>query len=230
MVKIVAALPLITLAGFIVGCGAHDDGKTAPPTSAGSATSAAAAPAKNVDIARIGTVQSSLPAGYDAIPLPPKTITQEQLDAPGIAALSADPPAVVDPAACAIALKPLGAVGVGGTAEGFVGSKDASTIVVMAATAKDKAGKISQAGCDHFTVTSPHGPNGTIDRIPGPDIAGVETVGAKAHVDAQGLPVPTEEYTFTAAVGDRTILVVQGDSDPDGLKKILEKAVAAVQG
>lgn len=231
---VTAGLVLVAAVGSAVGCSSRDNGSTtaSPPMSVSATTRAAAAePPEGYDISRIGAVQDSLPAGYDAIAIPAVTLSQEQLDAPGIGGLSSAPPATVDPPACAATLKPLGAVGVGGQSQGFFATKGPGTVVVMAARAQHPfATQIDQPGCDHVTVDSPDGTNGTVDRIPAPDIPGVQTVGAQAHITLSGAGSTTDEYTFTAALGDHTLAVVQGDTDPGLLRDILTKAVAALQG
>jgi hypothetical protein len=230
-----AGLVLLAAVGSAVGCSSRENGSStaSSPVSSSATTRATTAtePPNGYDISRIGAVLANLPPGYDAIAIPPATLSQEQIDAPGIGGLSSAPPATVDPTACAATLKPLGAVGVGAQSEGFVATKGPETIVVIAARAHHPlTTQINQPGCDSVSVNSPDGTNGTVDRIPGPGIPGVQTVGVKAHITLSGAGSTSDEYTFTAALGDQTVAVVQGDTDPGLLRGILIKAVAALQG
>ena len=101
-------------------------------------------------------------------------------------------------------------------------------LVVMAAQSDHPAAEITRAGCEHITVTSPDGVSATVEQVPGPDIAGVKTAGLQAHVSTGGRT--TDEVTYTAALGDRTIVVVQGDVDPPVAADVLGKAVTALRG
>ncbi|WP_071287019.1 DUF5642 family protein [Mycolicibacterium llatzerense] len=210
--------PVVVLSGvaLIAGCGGSD-GK--------SGTSQAAA---KYDISKVGGVKSSLPAGYDPMDLEQDTVTQEKLDAPGVGALTTTPPSVVTPAECASLLKPLAPAGVGAKAEGFVGSnQEGHTIIVVAAEAAKNAGELGHAGCDHITVDTTDGVTATVDRVPGPDIAGAKTMGVQAHISANGKSI--EEATYTAVMGDKTVAVVQADIDPQVAKDLLVKVVAALK-
>lgn len=231
---VTAGLVLTAVVVSAAGCSSGGDrGSTTPPAASSTTThtTTATAPPNEYDISRIGAMQASLPAGFDATSIPRATLSQEQIDAPGVGGLSSAPPATVDPPACAATLKPLGAVGVGGDSEGFIATTGPHIIVVMAARAPHPfTTPIDQIGCEHVSVTSPDGISGTVDRIPGPDIPGAKTVGAQAHLTMPGADSITDEYTFTATLGDRTVAVVQGDTDPALLRDILTKAVATLQG
>ena len=71
-----------------------------------------------------------------------------------------------------------------------------------------------------------------MERIPAPDIAGATTTGARLTVaDPQEDP----DYLYTAALDDRTSIVVMGSADtaldPQRLMAdLLVKAVSAVRG
>ncbi|MDR3664304.1 MAG: DUF5642 family protein [Mycobacterium sp.] len=184
--------------------------------------------AAKYDITRVGAVKSSLPAGFDQFDIPKGTVTQDKLDAPGVGGLTTTPPAAVNPPECASMIKPLAPAGVGAETEGFVGSQDAHTIVVMAAKAAKTVGELGHSGCDHITVDSPDGISATVDRIPGPDIPGAQTMGVQAHITANAKN--TQETTYTAVMGDRTVAVVQADIDPQVAKDLLGKVVAALKG
>ncbi|MUL45473.1 hypothetical protein FZI85_24010 [Mycobacterium sp. CBMA293] len=210
---LVGPVVLLSGASLIAGCG-------------GSGGSAGQASAK-YDISKVSAVKGSLPAGYDPMDLERSTVTQEKLDAPGVGALTATPPSVVTPAECASMIKPLAPAGIGAQTMGFIGSnQEGHTIIVMAAEAKT-IGELGHAGCDHFTVDSPDDINATVDRIPGPDVPGAKTMGVQAHITANGKT--TEETTFTAIAGDKTVVVVQSDLDPQVAKDLLGKTVSALK-
>lgn len=211
-------LATVVLAGaaLIAGCGGSD-GKS------GNGQAAA-----KYDIAKVGSAKSSLPPGYDPMDLEADTVTQEKLDAPGVGALTTTPPSVVTPAECASLLKPLAPAGVGAKTAGFIGSnQDGNTVIVMAAEAAGTVGELGHAGCDHITVDSTDGVTATVERVPGPDIAGAKTMGVQAHITANGKAI--EETTYTAVLGDKTVAVVQADVDPQVAKDLLVKAVAAIK-
>ncbi len=214
---LVGPVVVLSAASLIAGCGGSD-GKS------GSGGQAAA----KYDISKVGGAKSSLPAGFDPLDLEPDTVTQEKLDAPGVGALTTTPPSVVTPAECASLLKPLAPAGVGAKTVGFIGSnQEGRTVIVMAAEAAKNAGELGRPGCDHITVDTTDGVTATVDRVPGPDIAGAKTLGVQAHITANGKAI--EESTYTAVLGDKTVAVVQADVDPQVAKDLLVKAVAAMK-
>lgn len=211
--------PLVVLAGaaLVAGCGGSDS------TSGGGSQAAA-----KYDISKVGGAKSSLPPGFDPMDLERDTVTQEKLDAPGVGALSTTPPSVVIPAECASLLKPLAPAGVGAKTAGFIGSdQEAHTIIVMAAEADKTVGELGHSGCDHITVDTTDGVTATVERVPGPDIAGAKTMGVQAHITTGGKAI--EETTYTAVMGDKTVAVVQADIDPQVAKDVLVKTVAALR-
>lgn len=228
--SVIGSLSVLVGAGLVAGCGAaHDPASTPSPlnSATSSGVPAPAAPA-TYDIGRIGAAKGAVPAGFDPTDIPADAVSQQNMDAPWVGGLSGAAPAVVAPAQCAALLRPLGPVGVGARAQGFVGGQDGHMIVVMAAQSDKPAGAITAAGCDHITVTSPGSGSISVDRLAGPDIPGVPTVGLRAQGSTAGKTM--DESTYTAALGDRTIVVVQGDVDPAVAADVLAKAVAAVRG
>ncbi len=210
--------PVVMVAGvaLLAGCGGSD-------SKSGSSQAAA-----KYDISKVGGAKSSLPPGFDPMDLERGTVTQEKLDAPGVGALTTTPPSVVTPAECASLLKPLAPAGLGAKTAGFIGSdQEAHTIIVMAAEADKTVGELGHSGCDHLTVDTTDGVTATVERVPGPDIAGAKTMGVQAHITANGKAI--EETTYTAVMGDKTVAVVQADIDPQVAKDVLVKAVAAMK-
>lgn len=210
--------PVVMVAGaaLLAGCGGSD-------SKSGSSQAAA-----KYDISKVGGAKSSLPPGFDPMDLERDTVTQEKLDAPGVGALTTTPPSVVTPAECASLLKPLAPAGLGAKTAGFIGSdQEAHTIIVMAAEADKTVGELGHSGCDHLTVDTTDGVTATVERVPGPDIAGAKTMGVQAHITADGKAI--EETTYTAVMGDKTVVVVQADIDPQVAKDVLVKTVAAMK-
>jgi hypothetical protein len=230
---LVGPVVLVFSTALVAGCGgggtkaAPSSGTSAVATSASAVAGAAEATTARYDISRVGSAKSSLPPGFDPMDLPPTTVTQDKLDAIGVGGLSVVPPATVTPPECASMLKPLAPAGVGAQAQGFVGSQGTQTIVVMAAQAATHVGELGHPGCDHIVVSAPAGASGTADRIPAPDIPGATTMGVQAHITAGGNT--TEETTFTAVLGDHTVVVVQADLDPKVAGDLLSKVVAALK-
>jgi len=214
------------------GCAEHKDSQQATASSSSSTaagTPTAAAPA-TYDIAKVGGAKGNLPPGFEADDIPADTVSQDQMDAAGIGGLSTAQTTVVTPPECAAVLKPFAPVGIGARAHGFMATQGQGQhiVVVMAAQSDKPAAPISHSGCDHFTAQSASGVNATVEQVPGPSIPGVPTVGHQAHVTADGKTI--EETTFTAALGDKTIVVVQGDMPAETMSDLLRKAVTALQG
>ena len=150
------------------------------------------------------------------------------MDAAGIGGLGTGATTTVTPAECAVVLKPFAPVGVGAKAHGFMATSGPNMIIVMAAQSDKPIGAITQSGCDHFSAKSASGMTASVDSVPGPEISGVKTAGHTAHVTSEGKTI--DETTFTAALDDKTIVVVQGDSPAATMSDVLAKAVAAVKG
>ncbi len=213
---LVGPVVVVVGAALLAGCGGSDS------KSGGSEAAA------KYDISKVGGAKSSLPPGFDPMDLERDTVTQEKLDAPGVGALTTTPPSVVTPAECASLLKPLAPAGVGAKTAGFIGSdQEAHTIIVMAAEADKTVGELGHSGCDHLTVDTTDGVTATVERVPGPEIAGAKTMGVQAHITANGKAI--EETTYTAVLGDKTVAVVQADIDPQVAKDVLVKTVAAMK-
>ena len=223
----------MVLGAATAGCSEHKDGQQAAPASSSSSTAAgsstAAVPA-TYDITKISGAKGNLPPGFEADDIPADTVSQEQMDAAGIGGLGTAPTTVVTPPECAAVLKPFAPVGIGARAHGFMATQGQGQhiIVVMAAQSDKPAAPISHAGCDHFTAQSASGVSATVEQVPGPSIPGVPTAGHLAHVTADGKTI--DEMTFTAALGDKTIEVVQGDLPAATMSDVLGKAVAALRG
>ena len=180
-----------------------------------------------IDITRIHQVQNEFPPGYTVKPLPPLTLTQQQVDQLG--GLSGTMPFTFDPPQCSAMLKPVAAMP-GARSEGL-DAQGAEPITVLAVQSPVPGPAQPDTGCDHVSVKSPGIAEGTVDRISGPAIDGVDTTGIKIHltVTRGKLAQSLDRYTFVATLSPTTAVVVQGDAGPDTLQDILTKSVAALQ-
>lgn len=195
-----------------------------------SATSAAAAAHTAYDISRVDNVKDDFPPGFPAQPQPSKTLSQQDIDSSGITAFTG---AQVDPPQCrSVLIPPNAEPAVGAQAAGIRGEGDQGSIYVVALRLPRSA-PASQppAGCDRVTVSGSAQASGTAERIPAPSIAGATTTGAKLSVNAAEDP----DYVFTAALDDRTSVIVMGSTDAQLnpqqlLSDLLVKAASAVRG
>lgn len=206
-------------------------GDTAEPASdaASSAESSPAAAPTGYDISRIDAVQDDFPPGFTAEAHPAKTLAQADIDGSGINAFTK---AVVDPPQCrSLIIPPYTEPSVGSQAAGVLASGDQGNMYVIALrSAQPVAVSQPPAGCDRVSLSGSPEASGTAERIPGPSIDGVATTGVKLTGNS-GDP----DYLFTAALDDRTSVVVMGSADaqldPQQLmSNLLVKATSAVRG
>lgn len=182
------------------------------------------------DITRIGTVADAFPPGFTVTEIPLTTLTEEQ--AAGLGGISDTLSSLTfDPPECNGMLKSPHVVA-GGRTQGVL-AEGPQEITVMAAESADAGADAAlRTGCDHVTIRSPGLAEGTIDRIPSPDIDGVTTAGLRSHLD-----VTLGEHTqtlgriaFLAPLDERTAVMVLGAADPALLSDLLVQGVAAVRG
>lgn len=224
-VELLAALGAgVTLAGC---------GQSAEVPSAGSAATPqpAASAAPQYDISRVDAVKDDFPAGFTAQAHPAKTLGEQDIAGSGVAAFT---DAQVDPPQCrSVVIPPYVDPKLGTDAAGVIAQGDQGNMYVVAlkAPAPVAAGE-NPAGCDRVALSGSPQATGTVERIPAPDIAGATTTGARLTVaDPQEDP----DYLYTAALDDRTSIVVMGSADtaldPQRLMAdLLVKAVSAVRG
>jgi Domain of unknown function (DUF5642) len=190
-------------------------------------------PPGGYDISRIDQLANQFPPGYSVTPIPPTTLTQEQADEFGDMIKKFG--FTVDPPQCSAALKSLQLVG--GTKLQGLSAKGPQDIAVVAAQAPQPIPSPPTGdSCSHIAFTSNVG-HGTADRVPGPAISGVTTVGVKMHIDitVSGSSTTMDQQMYIAALGDRTAVTVTGQSvtgqsDAQPLEALLVKAVTAVRG
>lgn len=178
------------------------------------------------DITRIHQVQNDFPPGYTVKPLPPLTLTQQEVDQLG--GLSGSVLFTFEPSQCSTMLRPVAAMS-GARSEGL-DAQGPEPITVLAVQSPVPGPAQPNADCEHVTVSSPGVAEGTVDRIPGPTIDGVDTSGIKIHltVTSGKASQSMDRYTFVATLSPTTAVVVQGDAGPDVLKDILTKSVAVL--
>ena len=169
-------------------------------------------------------------AGSAATPQPAASAAP-QYDISRVAAFT---DAQVDPPQCrSVVIPPYVDPKLGTDAAGVIAQGDQGNMYVVAlkAPAPVAAGE-NPAGCDRVALSGSPQATGTVERIPAPDIAGATTTGARLTVaDPQEDP----DYLYTAALDDRTSIVVMGSADtaldPQRLMgDLLVKAVSAVRG
>ncbi len=68
------------------------------------------------------------------------------------------------------------------------------------------------------------------ERIPGPVIDGVTTLGTRGKLQSGGSAETRTMYTFVAVLSPRTSVMIQGPDNPDQLKAMLVTSVAAIRG
>lgn len=247
MVVVVTAMPHSTtaeragrgLAGrmvarmiVVLGAGAALAGCDDSAAGSGVPQSAAAAPtATPYDISKIEAVKDDFPAGFTAEAHPVKTLEQGDIAGSGAAAFI---DAGVDPPQCrSVVIPTYTDPKAGAQAAGVIGQGDQGNMYVIALRSPDPvAAEDVPAGCDRVTLSGSPEATGSVERIPAPDIAGVTTTGVKLIAEGSD---DEPDYLYTAALDDRTSIVVMGSADqqlaPQQLMSdLLVNAVAAVRG
>lgn len=217
--------------GFtIAGCGHSTNlapvDSVVPPSPA--AQTSEAAP---YDISRVDAVKDDFPAGFTAQANPAKTLEQPDIDGSGIVAFT---DARVDPPQCrSVVIPPYVDPTVGTRAAGVIAQGDQGNMYVVALQSPNPVAVADDpAGCGRISLSGSAQATGNVERIPAPGIAGVTTTGVKLTVDE---PEADPDYLYTAALDDRTSVVVMGSADatldPQRLMSdLLVKAVSAVRG
>lgn len=212
----------------VAGCG-HSAGGAAPGAAA--PQPAAAESAHAYDISRVGDVKDDFPEGFTAEAHPAKTLEQQDIAGSGVLAFT---DARVDPPQCrSVVIPPYVDPTVGTEAAGVIAQGDRGNMYVVALRSPNPiAAQQEPAGCDHISLSGASQATGTVERIAAPAIAGATTTGVKLTVAD---PEDDPDYLYTAALDDRTSIVVMGSADeqldPQRLMSdLLVKAAAAVRG
>ncbi|MGB3476065.1 MAG: DUF5642 family protein [Mycobacterium sp.] len=222
-------LAALGVGATLAGCGASTEVAPAGPV-ASQPPAAEPSPAP-YDISRVGAVADDFPQGFTAQAHPAKTLGQSDIDGSAVAAFT---DAQVDPPQCrSVVIPPYVDPTVGTEAAGVIGQGDQGNMYVVALRSPNPVAAESEpAGCDRISLAGSPEATGTVERIPAPAIAGATTTGVKLSV---ANPEEDPDYLYTAALDERTSVVVMGSADeqldPQRLMSdLLVKAVAAVRG
>lgn len=228
-----ALLAALGVGATLAGCGSSAEvtpaGSAAPSSPAAEQAQPVAQP--SYDIARVGAVVDDFPADFTAQAHPAKTLGQSDIDGSAVAAFTN---AVVDPPQCrSVVIPPYVDPKVGTEAAGVIGQGDQGNMYVVALRSPEPiAPAPDPAGCDRVSLSGSPEASGSVERVAAPAIAGVTTTGVKLSVAD---PEADPDYLYTAALDDRTSVVVMGSAaeelDPQRLMSdLLVKSVSAIQG
>lgn len=196
------------------------------------------------DISRIDQVHNDFPPGFTVKTGLAKTLNEHDIQRAGIHVLTE---ATLDPPHCLPAMIPPyadltpGTEAAGVTANGELGGVHVTALRLPHPV---PAGRPPD-GCDSIRITSPN-LTATAHRIAVPDLNGVPTTGFELienrkeddyiFTDRTDHIIPADpDYLLTAAVDDRTVVVIKGAVDtslhPQQLfSDLLVKAVTAIRG
>ena len=218
------------LTGAFAACGQSADPEPVRvPAVPGPVREVSAPGATSHHIWRLDAIKHGFPDGFTVGSHPAKRLDQHDIDNSGLQAFSA---ARVHPAQCRALLLPAHAspaVGTLATALHAKGARGAMYVIAMRlpqpAPATDPP-----AGCQQMWVSGAPEVTGRASPIPAPRIAGVATTGARLQVTENSDP----DYVFTAALDERTCVVVVGaaaaELDPQRLlAELLISAVTAIR-
>lgn len=228
--RIVPLLAALGVSATVAGCGHTGEASqpsAQPPASQPSPAGSGAGP----DISRVDSLKDDFPPGFTVQAHPAKTLGEQDIAGSGVAAFTA---AQIDPPQCRSAVIPPNVDPTVGTdAAGVRAEGDQGTMYVVALRSP-KAIPVSMpaAGCDRVSMSGSPEASGTVTRIPAPRIPDATTTAAKLTVDD---PEQPPDYLYTAALDDRTSVVVMGSADDQLdpqrlLSDLLVKAAAAVRG
>ena len=231
-------MSVLAIAGVCVvlaGCGGGGDSdlaesSPAQPMPPSAVETSAAEPAVEYDISRVAGITDDFPTGFATAAHPTKTLDQHAIDNSGVAVFTH---AQVDPPQCrALTIPPYAEPSAGTEAAGVSAQGDQGNVYVVALhLAQPVQPSAPPEGCDHVTVSGSPEADGVAEPVPAPEIADVTTSAAKLSSDTEDEP----NYLFTAALDDRTTVVVMGSVDdqldpPRLMSDLLVKAVSAIRG
>lgn len=227
-------LAALGVGATLAGCGASTEVAPAGPVAAQSSAAQAPAAVANpvtYDISRVGAVANDFPQGFTAQAHSAKTLGQADIDGSAVAAFT---DAQVDPPQCrSVVIPPYVDPTVGTEAAGVIGQGDQGNMYVVALRSPNPIAVTPEpAGCEQISLAGSPEATGTVQRLAAPAIDGVTTTGVKLSVAD---PAEDPDYLYTAALDDRTSVVVMGSADtqldPQALMSdLLVKAVAAIRG
>lgn len=227
----VALMTVLGVAAIFAGCDRSVESAPAGSAAPRPAAAPAAQDAAAYDISRVDAVKDDFPAGFAVQAHPAKTLGEQDIAGSAVAAFT---DATVEPPQCrSVVIPPYVDPKAGTEAAGVIGQGDQGNMYVVALRSPNPiAAGDDPAGCDRISLSGSPEATGTVDRIPAPAIAGVTTTGVKLSVAD---PEEDPDYLYTAALNDRTSIVVMGSADrqldPQRLMSdLLVKAAAAVRG
>ncbi|ORA65706.1 hypothetical protein BST26_18390 [Mycolicibacterium insubricum] len=217
------ALTAVISGATTAGCGGEPG--AAPTTSA---VANSGEPDGGYDVGRLTSATGIFPDGVKVTQMPKETLSREQADQR--AGLYGSIPMTYDPPDCRALADPF-QMSEGSEVAG-IRSAQPPSIVVMASRAKiGDPDWVVGPECQKVNVTSPQGVSKAgYERIPGPAIDGVTTLGTRAQLQSGGGSETRTLYTFVAVLSPQTSVMIQGSENPDQLKAMLVKSVAAIRG
>jgi Domain of unknown function (DUF5642) len=219
--RIGASLLLAVTSGVgLTGCGR--------PGSGAMAASAPSEPPGGYDISRIADLADDFPPGFTVAPISHRAVTQQMVDNRDGLAGRLKP--LVSPPQCAPATQ-LNLV-VGEQTESLNADGPQHVTVMATQSAQVNPASVVPVGCDQLslTINDVSGARGTEQRVSSPTIADIPTYGFMIHWEtAPIIGGPRDLYKYGAILSDRTVVGVQGESDPTLLQKLLVDAVAAIR-
>lgn len=222
-------LAALGVGATLAGCGASTE--VAPAGSVVSQQPAAEPSPAPYDISRVDAIKDDFPAGFTVQAHPAKTLGEQDIGGSAVAAFT---DATVEPPQCrSVVIPPYVDPKAGTEAAGVIGQGDQGNMYVVALRSPNPiAAGDDPAGCNRISLSGSPEATGTVERIPAPAIAGATTTGVKLSVAD---PEEDPDYLYTAALDDRTSIVVMGSAgdqlDPQRLMSdLLVKAVDAVRG
>lgn len=228
-------LAALSVGGLLVGCGhATETRRASVPTTSSQAESStagsAAPPAASYDISHVGEVKNTFPPGFQVAAFPARPLSQQDIESSRLAAVAKG--RIVPPKCRVVVIPPYAQPSVGTEAAGVSGGSEHGRIDVVALrSAKPVPAGEKPTGCGlGLTISGAPDIAGPAEQIQPPDIAGATTTGIKLNPEQMN-----PEYIFTAALDDRTAVVVVGNTDAQLnpaqlMSDLLVKAAAAVRG
>jgi Domain of unknown function (DUF5642) len=227
----VLLLSTITAAAIFPGCASDVGGRpgSGGPSAPGKAQSVPAEPPGGYDISRIANVANDFPPGFTVAPGRHTVVTQQMVDS--LAGLAGGLKPAVDPPQCTPATQ--GNVVVGTQMQSVSADGPQHVAVMATQTAQVNPASSVPTGCEHVSLTMNDGSasHGTEDTVTSPTITGIPTYGFKIHWESAPITgEPKDIYKYDAVLSDKTVVGVQGESDPQLLQDLLIKAVSAIRG
>lgn len=214
---------LVLVAGLsLTGCSPSQTGPENAPVQPSAAHS------DEIDLARLSQLADDFPPGLKPEPLPgPSKVGAQYEDQVGDT-VSYGKPLSVEPPECRALLKPVTARPGAETMGIGAGGPQPPALVVGADAPVEVPTPLPSKGCDRMTFVAEGAlPDGSVERLPAPDIEDAIAYGLKVIYDT-GV-----EYFYIAILDGSTYVVVRARMTPDFqpeplLPDLLKKAVTAI--